>query len=379
MIRLLLFFWVSKLSWMLVSASYQDCIDAIDTGCRQGVTDLNKYCLDDGRIINGSCNFHKEFCLQTYFHNETIELQSHGTHCQYHEHSNWYNPNITTGSVNLFSNMIHGIDDRLKAVEIAGHTPKEAIKIFSKQDHTHKVYTRNTNCWAYGLDLSCISPWNSYGNNRKAGTLLSPRHAVWARHYSIKINSTLRFVDQNNNVFDRKIIKTRAIPVRTNSTNHRAYLSGFDMVIGLLDSDVPSTISFAKVLPKYFKEFHPTRMYVRLPTLCTDFEEKALVDDFSIQAHNMARLTVPFRNTTRYQYYEPKISGDSGNPCFFVVENELVFLFVFTFGGAGSGTSIQYHHDDVNQIMHSLGGGYQLTEVDLSKYLGNHDINSLFG
>jgi UDP-N-acetylmuramate-alanine ligase len=53
------------------------------------------------------------------------------------------------------------------------------------------------------------------------------------------------------------------------------------MVIGLLDSDVPTSVSFAKVLPKYFKRFDPFRLYVRLPTLCTDFEEKALVDDFA--------------------------------------------------------------------------------------------------
>ena len=279
----------------------------------------------------------------------------------------------------MFSNIIHNIDDRLAVVKKAGRTAKDAIKIFSKQDHTHKIYIRNTHCWAYGLDLSCISPWNSNSHTRKAGTLLSPRHAVWARHYNIHVNSTLRFVDQNNNVFDRKIVKTRSIPNRSNSTSSRAYLTGYDMVIGFLDSDVPSSVSFAKVLPKYFQRFEPTKSYVRLPTLCTDYEEKALVDDFARQYNNMGYLLRPYTNTTRYEYYEPKIVGDSGNPCFFIVDNELVFLFVFTFGGAGAGTSIQYHHDDVNQIMRSLGGGYQLTEIDLSKYLSNHDINHLFG
>jgi hypothetical protein len=281
--------------------------------------------------------------------------------------------------MNLFSNIIHGIDDRLESVKKEGRLPQAAIKIFSKQDHVHKIYLRDTHCWAYGVDLSCISPWNSQGHKRKAGTLLSPRHAVWARHYSIKVNSTLRFVDQNNQVFDRRIIKTRAIPVTSNSTSSRAYLHGYDMVIGLLDSDVPTSVSFAKVLPKYFKRFDPFRLYVRLPTLCTDFEEKALVDDFRIQFNNMAYLSPPFSNTTRREYYESKIAGDSGNPCFFVIDNELVFLFVFTFGGAGSGTSIQYHHDDVNTIMNNLGGGYQLTEMDLSKYMNNLDITNLFG
>jgi hypothetical protein len=51
---------------------------------------------------------------------------------------------------------------------------------------------------------------------------------------------------------------------------------------------------------------------------------------------------------------------------------------VFEKGGL-TGTSIQYHHDDVNTIMKNLGGGYQLTEMDLSKYMNNLDITNLFG
>ena len=102
-------------------------------------------------------------------------------------------PPPTQFEINLFKNIIHGIDDRLALSRARGIPVKTAIRIFSTQDHTHKVYVRNKDCWAYGLDLTSISPWNSDFRNKKAGTLISPRHVLWARHYSIHINKTIRY------------------------------------------------------------------------------------------------------------------------------------------------------------------------------------------
>ena len=81
-----------------------------------------------------------------------------------------------------------------------------------------------------------------------------------------------------------------------------------------------------------------------------------------------------------YDYYEPKIGGDSGNPSFFVINNELVLLFTFTTGGAGGGTNLIYYFDEINQLMAELGGGYRLTEMDLSSFLGGlHSIPAIIG
>ncbi|WAQ94057.1 hypothetical protein MAR_006528, partial [Mya arenaria] len=83
----------------------------------------------------------------------------------------------------LFINdAIHGIDDLLYQANHTNHTIDDQKKIFTLQDHGHKRYVRNPHCWAYPLDLTCISPWNSNQGNRKAGTLITPRHAVWAKH-----------------------------------------------------------------------------------------------------------------------------------------------------------------------------------------------------
>ncbi|OWF38018.1 uncharacterized protein LOC110466866 [Mizuhopecten yessoensis] len=362
-----------------VWGSLQDCLDVVDTNCPpEATTHVDQYfCDDKGRVYNGSCQLQEHFCRLTFFHNESFHLTKLGPNCDHPLYVAAVPRPLTSEETNLFASMVHGVDDRLKRTEAAGTTANVSKPIFSKQDHTHKVYQRNPHCWAHDLDLTPISPWNSYGKTRKAGTLLSPRHAVWARHYSIRVNSTLRFVDRHNNVVDRRVIKTRAL--YTNASAHQSFLFGHDMVIGLLDSDVPSTISFAKVLPRNFTVLMPSRERVRLPVFSTDFEEKALVADFSNMRGTMASLIEPITTSTRHKYYERKISGDSGNPSFFIIDDQLVFLFVFTFGGSGSGTSVQHNFNEINSIMEHLGGGYQLTEVDLSRFVSAAHVNALFG
>jgi hypothetical protein len=70
----------------------------------------------------------------------------------------------------------------------------------------------------------------------------------------------------------------------------------------------------------------------------------------------------------RFAFYETIIDGDSGNPAFLIIDDELVIITVWTFAGAGAGTSIAYHKDAINTMMATLGGGYSLTEIDLSGF-----------
>ena len=51
-----------------------------------------------------------------------------------------------------------------------------------------------------------------------------------------------------------------------------------------------------------------------------------------------------------------------------ILDGEPVLLTVWTWGGIGSGTSITAFKQDINDMMNLLGGGYQLTEFDLSGY-----------
>jgi len=273
----------------------------------------------------------------------------------------------------------YAIADAMKAVDlnISGLVASAAINIFSVQDHAATNYIRNTNCWAAAYDLTCCSPWNSYsdafgtGKNR-AGTLISPRHVLFAAHYDhITTNDVLRFVDQNNNVIERRLIAKK---------QHPGYPPGYpdfypDFTVGLLESDVPTNqISFAKVLPDDYRDSIGSGRF--LPSLCLDQEEKALIADLvDVVQTNLIEgvdqiLTVfdyPV-DSKRLEFSEEIILGDSGNPAFLIMDGQLVLLAVWTYGEAGAGSSVTEFKADLNQLMTDLGGGYQLTEIDLSGF-----------
>jgi hypothetical protein len=266
-----------------------------------------------------------------------------------------------------------------------------AKPIFSSQNHSTANYVRNSDCWASDLDLTCISPWNSTGGSTRAGTLISPRHILFAGHYQINNNATIRFVDNNNNVVTRTMI---------NKLTHPNYglmpifgLPIRDLTIGLLDSDVPETISFAKILPSNWFNylpnipitdcvsggFSPSDNIYKIACLATDQEKKALVSDLQwmsmkdkdVFGDSCGFGTVVFNKPTdeqRLAFYEDFIVGDSGSPAFLIINGELVVLTVATSSGAGQSTTICLHTNILNNMMNNLGGGYQLTEIDLSGF-----------
>lgn len=278
--------------------------------------------------------------------------------------------NQTTGSVNsVFSNYVNGslakncsdsVDTRL-----VNKDPSTAKNIFSTQNHSTQTYVRNSGCWTSDLDLTSISPWNSSSGATRAGTLISPRHIVFAAHFQINNGATIRFIDNDNNVVSRTMVSKLTHPAYSNNIYP-------DITIGVLDSDVPNSISFAKILPQNWVNYLPnlSELYT-LPCLVLDQEEKALVSDLYsysfTSAERMASFTVP-KNSTRLLFYENIIMGDSGNPAFLIINDELVIITVWTSGGSGAGTNIAYFKNDINTMMSTLGGGYQLTEVDLSGF-----------
>lgn len=244
------------------------------------------------------------------------------------------------------------VDTRLVGTSNAGD-----FLIFSTQNHSSPSYVRDTSNWAYDIDLTPISPWNSTGGETRAGTLISPRHIIFSEHYQISAGATIRFVTQDNTIVTRTV----------SSTSSLSGGSGYetDITIGLLDSDVPGTISFAKVLPSDINDYF-ANLSIGIPALCLDQEEKAIVSDL-YNLGTFADFKMP-TDSKRLEFFESKIIGDSGNPAFLIINDELVIITTWTFGGAGSGPNIAANITGINAIMTSLGGGYQLTEVDLTGF-----------
>ena len=237
---------------------------------------------------------------------------------------------------------------------ILSATPLSAMPIFSTRNDSTATYVRNTLCWANSANLTCISPWNSNGGSQQSGTLISPQHIIFANHFTYPNGTSLRFVDKNNNI----VTATLSTQARVGST---------DIQIGLLTTPVLSTISFSKVLPKNIATYLPSISYTyTTPALATNQFKQALVDDLA-QIVGSATFKMP-QNTIRQSFYTNIIGGDSGSPAFLIINNQLVLVTCWNYGGAGSGPSLIDNYDSVNATMSALGGGYQLTDISLSSF-----------
>jgi len=259
-------------------------------------------------------------------------------------------------SGSLAKEVSDAVDDRIDGLNATTAKP-----IFTTQNHTTSTYVRNSGCWASDLDLTPISPWNSTGGATRAGTLISPRHVIFCEHYNFhpSVGATIRFVASDGTVVNRTINALET---------HPDYTPFYpDITIGLLDSDVPASIGFVKILPQNWANYLPSlSSSYKLPCLVLDQEEKALISCL-YSLNTSANFLTPTQSA-RFAFYEKIIGGDSGNPAFLIIDDELVIITVWTFGGAGGGTSILYHKDAINTMMATLGGGYSLTEIDLSGF-----------
>jgi hypothetical protein len=249
-------------------------------------------------------------------------------------------------------------DDPFRSINkfAAGRTGSNNDKlIFSTKDHSTPNYVRNPNCWLYPLDLTGISVWNSSGGSSLGdvdtggGAAISPRHVVFADHYIIADGATMRWVTKNNEVITRTLVTS-------------AKVGATDLRIGVLDSDLPDSICFYKVLPSGWGS---TKLATGLHVVMTDQEEKIFPRQFNDGTYISAVPVWSAPTTSPLSLLtETPVSGDSGNPVFLIINNELVILGgIFT---NASCVNLSYYFSASNAVMATLGGGYQLTEIDVN-------------
>ena len=233
-------------------------------------------------------------------------------------------------------------------------------KVFISQDHATRGYMRNEDLWCADLDLTGISPWNSSGGHKKAGTLITPRHVIGAAHYEYSVGTVVRFVEK-----DAGMVHDRTVVGKVRHPKCKNYNP--DLTIYTLDSDLPSTIKPYSVLPSDYSKYFDNIYKSKIPCIGFDQEEKALIIDWA----NGGRMRTP-TDSKRLIFNESKIKGDSGNPAFLIFQGEPVLVTVWTFGGAGAGTPIANYISDINEMITTadkqagVTTNYTVTEADLS-------------
>ena len=248
------------------------------------------------------------------------------------------------------SKQIDDLLDESMSIDVNG-------KVYISQDHAASSYMRNEDLWCGDLDITCVSPWNSSGGHKKAGTLVTPRHVIGAAHYEYSVGAVVRFVEKDDTVHDRTV---------TGKARHPNYKPHYpDLTIYTLDSDLPSTITPCNVMPSNYSDYLDNTSGIKIPCLGLDQEEKALIIDW----HVGGRMRTP-TDSKRRIFHENKIGGDSGNPAFLVFEGELVLVTVWTYGGAGGGTPVADHISDINAMITTadtqagVSTNYTVTEAD---------------
>ena len=265
---------------------------------------------------------------------------------------------------------------------LTGANPATQQKVYTSQDHTTPTYVRNTSFFlqsTHAEALTCVSPWNSMQAGKRAGTAITPRHAVCANHYRIPVGAKLRFVASDNTVVERTVVQAANI-IFSNPLYPHTTLSN-DVWFMLLDSDLPASITPCKLFPYDYEAYLPdgttTEGGNSIPLLALDYSENGLVLDY-LGKNGPVIPSTPFALyiqptlPDRLAFYDQIIPGDSGNPIFAAIGSELWLMSTFT--GSTGGPSYGGLVSELNAMITTLDTlqgditGHTVTVGDLSSY-----------
>ncbi|MBD2570054.1 hypothetical protein [Anabaena lutea] len=253
---------------------------------------------------------------------------------------------------------------------VAGKSNTSAWNLYTIQDHTSSVYIRNINFWSADLvsQLTCISPWNSQSGAALGITLITPRHIIACGHGgNYSTGTVIRFVKSDNTVITRTVTASKIHPQYS--------IDSADITICCLNADLPSEIVPVKLLPDGINSYLPNLSpSYRIPSLCLDAQEKGLALDL-YGLDNQASFAVSYK-APRSAFSEPIVGGDSGNPQFLIINDELVLIGVWSTATSGSAqsTNLSKQISVINQLiadvddLSNIGTGYQVSTVDLSGF-----------
>lgn len=272
-----------------------------------------------------------------------------------HEYWADCDPLVYDGTNTVLSIMARSVDQRIYGKDPGLCKPKFTDYI---SNAANEHFIANTNFWLFGIDTSCASPWQSNGEKCAwAATLITPRHIIGATHLTSGVGHRYWFVGKSGTVYTRTTVSRSDIP-------------NMDISILMLNSDLPSDVAPAKLLPVNYAAY--IKNGAGLPRVCFDKEEKAVVQDVSsiyavsalseIQIHGVSP-----RSLARAVFGEDAENGDSGNPCFFLFGDQVVLTNVTSTGPGFNGVMLSNYVDEIQAVLDLLApdGNYTLQFVDL--------------
>ena len=207
------------------------------------------------------------------------------------------------------------------------------------------------------IDFTAVSVWNNQGYGgagtedfrMRAATAITKRHVIMAKHFPVSASKIIYFVDPDGNWISRTV---SAI------ADH----GSADITVGTLNEDLPDDITPVKVVSSNINEYFKRNISTDVVDVSYrpivagfDHQKKALLMQITSMDNtsslftflaNPAVLVDPYDNLA-----ETLESGDSGNPCFLIVDGEAVLIG--TFYTTGTGPSMGAYISAINTLIES--------------------------
>ena len=214
-----------------------------------------------------------------------------------------------------------------------------------------KPFPANEKFWLKDVDFSCASPWNDECGTVRAGTLISRRHIIFAKHFPLWKGVRIVFVGQDGEMCPLNIEAVKEI-------------GGSDIMIGLLNYEVTPNIRPAKILPENFTRYIGDGK--GLPIVTFNQKEQMLLSEVRSIKTNFV-FNAASTNATRKAFGGKMVVGDSGNPAFLLIGNEAILLYCLHTGGVGHGPFVFHYRKEIQKAMDELCPGYTLETFDFEK------------
>jgi len=211
----------------------------------------------------------------------------------------------------------------------------------------------NPSFWLKDVDFSCASPWNSATGRLRAGTAISRRHIVFAKHFPLSKGCRILFIDGQGETCPCYLEKVQPIEKT-------------DIAVGLLNAELTPNIVHAKLLPADAEERLGDLR--GLPVVTLNQNEEAVLNQVGeVPDPELASARFrgePSKDERRNLFRKTLITGDSGSPTFLLIDKTPVLLYCLLGGGSGSGYALHKYRREIQSAMDALCPGYALETYD---------------
>jgi hypothetical protein len=248
------------------------------------------------------------------------------------------------------------IYDQIREYANESTSPPNHYPLYSTFNYSSNVYAKNTGHWASDLDFSGLIV-NKIGSGGVTNvSAITPYHAIGVSHYSPEIGDVVYFCDSNNQTVSRTV-------------SGRVFIPNIDCSVVRFSEALPNTVKKYKTLPSNFLNYFPvnknfysvsgvalSRRGTSMPIIvCSHYRWDSewplerpnryayiyQTTSFNTGVFQETIAFVPawsFPNNFPNYNGEPSgiRGGDSGSPCFFVINNDLVLVHCHSSGGGGA-------------------------------------------